>query len=193
MLKISDILAAIGVKPRTLDQASQPLGQSQAALGEVVALFTAAGLDLDAMRAAGPDSLKAHIEAVSAKDAELAAATERLAALSSEKQDADDALAVALEDLARADSMFAAVGFEFTAESKPEDFAAAFQSHVKQAAAVSLAKTGTPPVAAVAPEEIATPPAFRNDAERWAHYAALRAKNPAAAQAFYDAHIKRAR
>lgn len=190
MPKFSEILAALGITPKTLDQAKQPLDQGKQALAEVAALFAAAGLDLDAMRAAGPDALKAHIEAVGAKDGELAKANERIAELEASAVENDEALAVALEDIEHASALFASVGFEFSAESKPEDFRAAFESHAKKSAAVELAKTGTLPVAVVS-EAQAEAPKFSSDAEKWNHFAKLKKDNPEAAKAFYDAHIKR--
>jgi hypothetical protein len=68
-MKFSDILAALGNKPKTLSQAQENLEPAKATLDSVGELFANADLDLDTMLAAGPDSLKAHLASFSA-DAE---------------------------------------------------------------------------------------------------------------------------
>jgi hypothetical protein len=150
-MEFGKILSALGLGPKTLDQARGTLAEAANTLSSVNALFTAAGLNLEQMLAAGPDSLKAHLAGLSAKDAELATAQAKVAEL--------EGMLVArssevITEKGRADvavSFLTEIGFVPAATVTGADAKAAFDSHVKQAAALELAKTGHKPVAEVPP------------------------------------------
>lgn len=154
-MKFSEVVAAIktGLAPKTLDQAKASIATAQPALDSISALFAAANLDLDAMLAAGPDSLKAHIETLFAKDGELATVQEKAseleaanARLTTQKATAETALATANGQIS---ALHASIGFKADAKDKDGkvlDFKTAFTAHVAKEAALVLAKDGRPPV-----------------------------------------------
>jgi hypothetical protein len=151
-MTFSAILSALGLGPKTLDQARGSLAEAATTLNNVNALFTAAGLNLETMLAAGPDALKAHIDALSAKDAELAAAQAKVKELEGKVTTIAAESAAASAKFSAVSAALELVGI--TAATKPEQFSAVLEAHVKQAAAIELAKTGHKPVADVTP----TPP-----------------------------------
>lgn len=138
-MKLSDILSKLGFAPKDLEQARTAMEPAKATLELVGTLFANAGLNLDQMLEAGPDALKAHLDAMNAADEKLAAALERCDELKAENE-AVKAASVALGEA------FESVGFKPTAGA---DVKAAFADHVKKAAALELAKAGHPPVKAV--------------------------------------------
>jgi len=133
---------------------------AKATLDAVNALFTNAGLDLDAMLAAGPDSLKAHIACASANDEELAAVKSELESLKASTKNLG-------QQLETYEATFNATGFKPT---KDGDVKAEFAAHVKKAAALELAKAGHPPVVHI---DSKAPGASASDAEIHAQWKAM--------------------
>ena len=193
---LSQILAALGIAPKTLPQATETLGQAKTTLDSVAALFTAAGLNLEQMLAAGPDSLKAHLESIDNSD-ELAEALQENEKLSTKLESETKLLNGAIDKIDGFVACFGAVGLavDARAAAKPEDFKSAFEAHVKKAATLELSKTGHPP-AHVPPNAIddVTPPKNEGDAAAkaaLASYEALivednKARTPASAKAKLD-------
>lgn len=93
-------LAAVGIAPKSLDAAKAAQDTAKEFGDGVAALFTQAGLDLDVMLSAGPDSLKAHIAGLSSSDAELSAALLEIVELKK-------SVATAVEQEANAKAAFA--------------------------------------------------------------------------------------
>lgn len=148
-MDFAKILASVGLAPKTLPQATTSLATAAESLNAVNALFANAGLNLETMLAAGPDALKAHIEGVSAKDGELAAAQAKVT-------DLEAKVATLTTEASAANAKFSAVGsalapLGITATTKPEDFAGLISAHVKKEAALELAKGGHAPVTHVEP------------------------------------------
>ncbi len=169
-MKLSQILSAVGLAPKDLEQARNTIEPAKAALEQVNALFTNAGLNLEAMLETGPDALKAHIESLGNSDEELAAALLKADKLGEENV----GLNAKLESLkvAIADTGFAIV--------EGADMKAAFADHVKKAAAVELAKAGHPPVAVVNVDQ--------KTATQSEIYATWKAMAPG--DEYYDAKVK---
>jgi len=146
-MKFPDLLALFKTSPKTLDQAKATIGAAQPALDSVAAMFAAAGLDLAVMLEAGPDSLKAHLEGLTAKDGELAKAQSKIGELELELNTKASALATANETAtANANALtgfYTAIGFKPEANA---DVKTAFKDHVTAEAALVLAKDGRPPV-----------------------------------------------
>jgi hypothetical protein len=138
------LLSALGLGPKTLPQAQATLETAKATFDSVNALFASAGLNLETMLAAGPDSLKAHIASVSAKDGELATAQAEILRLKGAVDQAGQQISSANAKVTAAESVLTAIGVK--ADTKPEDFKALLDSHVKQQAALELAKTGHKPI-----------------------------------------------
>lgn len=138
-MKLSQILSAVGLAPKDLEQARNTIEPAKAALEQVNTLFSNAGLNLESMLESGPDALKAHIESLSNSDEELANALLEVESLTAKAEKAE-AKAVAIE------AAVASTGLNLAGV---EDAKAAFADHVKKAAAVELAKAGHPPVAVV--------------------------------------------
>lgn len=152
-MKLADLLSVFKTAPKTLDQAKASLGEAQPVLDSVSALFSTAGLDLDALIAAGPDSLKAHIDGLSAKDADLATAQAKVTELEGKLSASvtENAQAKAALDSVTAThaALCQSVSFDASAkdkDGKPVEFAAAFKAHVAKEAALVLAKDGRPPL-----------------------------------------------
>ena len=147
------LLSALGLQPKNLQEARGTLDSAKGTLEQVGALFTAAGLNLEQMLEAGPESLKAHVASFAAKDIELAAALEKINALEASAADSNDLIATLEESAQTAQGLFEIVGFVSPEISEGADegeaFKSAFASHVKQAAALELSKHGHPPVAIV--------------------------------------------
>jgi hypothetical protein len=171
MSKLSDFLASLTAPAKTLTEAKGALDQSRATLDSVAAMFTAAGLDLDAMLAAGPESLKAHLALLATKDAELAAALEKSGQLEAQLKTANDAIATHGTALALRDGFLSAIGFSVKPEATAEDAKNAFAKHTKEAAALELAKAGHPPVRAIVAR--VEPAAATADADHFKAYKAM--------------------
>ena len=153
MPKFKDLLSAFGLAPKTLDQAKASLDSAKPALDSVAALFSTAGLDLDSLIAAGPDSLKAHLDGLSANDADLASAQAKVTALEGQLAARDLDVTAAAANLiasnAKISALNQAIGFnpaEKGEDGNPLEFKAAFESHVAKQSALLLAKDGRPPV-----------------------------------------------
>lgn len=90
--------------PRTLEQARATFGEVKAALDKVGAMFTGAKLDLDAMLAAGENSLAAHLQSLQSKideqSALAVAAHDKFTDIETKHQKASADLATAQEQLA---------------------------------------------------------------------------------------------
>lgn len=153
MPKFKEILASLGLAPKTLDQAKATIDSTKPALDSVAALFTSAGLDLDSMLAAGPDSLSAHLASLSAKDTELAAAQAKVSNLEGQLSVKDVELVSAKAKLNDLTAQLASVGFNITAsqDGSPVDIKTSFTTHVTTQAALILAKDGRPPVDQISP------------------------------------------
>jgi len=144
MSKFSDLLAVIGLAPKTLPQANETLATAKSTLDSVAALFTAAGLNLETMLAAGPDALKAHLESIDI--------TDDLAEALAEVEEYDLNLAASQAEVERLNSQlstlnssFAAIGIATPLSAKPEEIKSAFEAHVSKQTTLALAKTGHPP------------------------------------------------
>lgn len=98
-MKLSDLLSAIGLAPKNLLDAQAKLTPAKATLDSVAALFSAAGLDLDTMLAAGPDALKAHLDSLGESAKALADEQARAAGLESDLIEATAKLERASTDL----------------------------------------------------------------------------------------------
>lgn len=199
MSTFSAVLSALGLAPKTLPQANETLTQAKGTLDSVAALFTAAGLNLEQMLAAGPDSLKAHIDSLDN--------AEELAAALQENERLDGALKTAGEQMEAAGKLQAAHLECFKALGlTPDNNALAadqvkksFDAHVSKQTTLALAKTGHPPahVPASAIDDI-TPPKNSEDAAAkaaLANYEALiladnQARTPHSAQAKLEFYSK---
>jgi hypothetical protein len=144
MSTFSDLLAAVGLAPKTLPQAKETLDTAKATLDSVAALFAAAGLNLEQLLAAGPDALKAHLDSIDNAE-ELATALEEAGRLDEQLTAAEAKLADSTAQLASHATIFAAVGFKPTSDASPERIKTAFEAHVSKATTLALAKTGHPP------------------------------------------------
>ena len=171
-MKFSDVLALFTTAPKTLPQAKEALDTTRATLDSVNALFAAAGLNLEQLLAAGPESLKAHLDSLDDSEAFAEALLEnenlsaQVAALSTEKESLN-------AQLSTLTSLFTSLGLATPATAKAEDLRAAFDAHLSLAVTRELAKTGVPPV----PNAPAEPAPTKTDAELAAEYAALPAGN----------------
>lgn len=168
-MKLSAVLARIGLAPRTLPVAKEALDDAKATLEQFRAQYAAAGLDAEALLDAGPDALKAHIASFenSAEVAQLTAKLETAAAdLTSARAEVDSLKAAATQatttiaaqtqTIATAKTIFASVGFnaDLTTTTDPAAFKAQFEKHAKESAALELAKAGHPPVKQGGGEEV---------------------------------------
>lgn len=172
-----ELLSALGIAPKNLAEAHHALAPAKQTLDSVSALFTAAGLDLDAMLAAGPDALKAHLDSLRASDAQLAEAQAKIATLETD-------LAASAANLTQAEAALAAAEAEF-ADDLDELVS------VEEKARQLLAASGHAPLGE-APAESLTPPvaeARLTDQQKWDTYSKLRAENPAAAEEFFQTHL----
>lgn len=167
-MKISDFLALFSAQPKTLDQAKGTLDASKGFADSVSSLFAAAGLDLDKMLAAGPDSLKAHIDSFKAADEQLAKANEAIAKHGEEVAKLNQSLVAASDEVKKFSEVFASIGY---VAADGADMKESFHAHVKQQAALELAKIGHPPVQKVDPN--ATGVAQKSDKEHYLVYAGM--------------------
>ena len=180
-ISFSALLTSLGIAPKTLPQAQDLLTPAKAQLDAVAALFTAAGLPLEEMLAAGPDSLKAHLASLDQ--------SETIAALNKSNRDLMDQVAALGSELSASGESLKALtaqnyAFAYLAETigikatdtapTPEAIATAFKSHIEKSASALLAKDGRPPVAHVAHGTVEKKPAAQlSDAEHLAAYLAL--------------------
>jgi hypothetical protein len=180
-MTFSAVLSLFGLAPKTLPQAQAAFETVKGTLDSVNALFVAAGLNLEQMLTAGPDALKAHIASVSAADGALATAQTKVT-------DLEGKLNAANQRVEASSALLTAIGA--TAETKPEDFKALLATHVKEQAALELAKTGHNPVAiqpATTPGVAAVVPSA--NASRQEHYAYMATLPEKEQSEYYRKHI----
>jgi chromosome segregation ATPase len=101
-MTISALLSALGLAPKNLPEAAAKLTPAKQTLDSVAALFTAAGLDLDAMLATGPDALKAHLDSLGESAKALADAQARATGLETDLLEAQAKLEGLTKDLTEA-------------------------------------------------------------------------------------------
>jgi hypothetical protein len=94
-MSLSSVLSALGIKPKNLEEARLTIEPARASLESVAALFTTAGLNLEAFLGAGPESLKAHLASIDNAAQVAAPAAEQLS---------DEAHLAAYEKLEGADA-----------------------------------------------------------------------------------------
>lgn len=173
-MKFSEVLSALASPFKTLPQATAALEPAKATLDSVSALFTAAGLNLETMLAAGPDSLKAHLASLD-HSADLAALNQKFTALENQAKELQTTAAAQLKEveaLAGTVKHFAtAIGVPLSADTKREDYVKLFEAHVAKATTLALAKTGHPPAHVPAATETTT--AIATDADLAAEYTKL--------------------
>lgn len=188
-MTFSSILASLGLAPKTLEQARAVIEPAKATLDSVNALFVAAGLNLEQMLDAGPDSLKAHLASVDNAE-ELAMALAEVERLNGEATETASKLTALTEGLTANQEVFAAVGLKLDVDAPDAAaFKTAFNSHVSQQVTLALGKTGHPPVVHVDP----TVEASLTDAEIAAQYVKMSA-GPARLEFFtkHEAALQRA-
>ncbi len=167
MAKFSDFLAALGLAPKTLTDANAQLAAAKTSAESVAALFASAGLDLDALLAAGPDSLKAKLSEAGVLAVQLRADLETANAAKATAEtsiaEALTAKAAAESNLAATHSALAAAGVKIDA-TKPvaESVPAAIEARISTKARELLAATGGLPLADT-PAADATKPAAKID------------------------------
>lgn len=143
---LTSLLSSLGLAPKTLNEASDTLATAKSFADSVNALFTSAGLNLEQLLAAGPDSLKAHLEGIDSSEelAEALQANEELTTNLATLQGISDSHAARATSL---EATLAVAGFTLAADAKPADFKPAFEAHVAKQVALALSQTGHPPVA----------------------------------------------
>ena len=147
-MSLSSVLSALGLAPKTLTEARGTLDTSKATLESVAALFTTAGLNLETLLAAGPESLKAHLDGLAGDDDALAEVLLECERLETDLAAAASAAALTSGKLDAFTEIFAGLGFTDTAAAPTaEALQTAFSAHVAKATTLALAKTGHPPVA----------------------------------------------
>lgn len=149
-MKLSDLFTALGIAPKTLPQAKETIDTTKATLDSVAALFTAAGLNLEQMLEAGPDSLKAHLELIDTS-AELTEALAANDALTAEKASLGETLVQRDSTLLACTEAFTAIGLAGITNRTPgAEVKSAFDAHVAKQVTLANAKIGHPaPVAIV--------------------------------------------
>ena len=146
-MKFSALLAALGLAPKTLTEARGTLDTSKATLESVAALFTTAGLNLEAFLGAGPESLKAHLASLD-NAGQVASLSLELASAKSALETTAGEVASLEASLASRTAILSTLGIaELQTADTPEAIKAAFTAHVAKQTTLALAKTGHPPVA----------------------------------------------
>lgn len=180
MSTFSAVLSALGLAPKTLPQANETLTQAKATLDSVAALFTAAGLNLEQMLAAGPDALKAHLDSLDNSD-ELATVLQENETLSARAIKLDGEV-IELSGIVQ--HITTAIALPVAKDAKAADIKGAFDSHVSKQTTLALAKAGHPP--AHVPAADVAPVAKPTGAELHATWKAM--KPSAERLAFFIAH-----
>ncbi len=170
---LEKLFARFSSAPKTLPQATETLGEAKATLDSVAALFTAAGLNLEQILAAGPDALKAHIDSIdnATELAEALQENERLEAAfaaAGQERDAFKASLDAAFEVCKTIGLSSGVG----AFADAAAFKTSFDAHVSKQATLALAKTGHPP--AHVPASDVTPAAKATGAELHAQWKAMK-------------------
>ena len=176
-MKFSDIIAALGLTPKTLNEARGTLDSSKATLTAVVDMFSVAGLDLDTLLAAGPDALKAHLDGLASDDDTLAEVLLECKRLEAELATSAEAAALNSGKLTTFSDIFYTLGVSDTDPAPTaEALKTAFADHVAKQVTLALAKTGHPPVQHLDATAPATAPA--TDAELHATWKSLAVGSP---------------
>jgi hypothetical protein len=197
-MSLSSVLASLGLKPKNLEEARQTIEPARATLDAVNALFATAGLNLETLLAAGPESLKAHLETCMVKAEEFSALETQLSTAKTELAKLGETHATATATLATYGELFTAIGVSCAAPEAPA-LKTAFETHVAKQVTLANAKIGHPPVQHIdAAAGAATLAA--TDAEVAKTYSAMPAgparlaffqANAAALQRVYDAQNRR--
>ena len=144
-MSLSSVLSALGLAPKTLTEARGTLDTSKATLESVAALFTTAGLNLEAFLGAGPESLKAHLASLD-NAGQVASLSLELASAKSALETTAGEVASLEASLASRTAILSTLGIaELQTADTPEAIKAAFTAHVAKATTLALAKTGHPP------------------------------------------------
>ena len=183
-MSLSSVLSALGLAPKTLDQAKTGLDQSKAFAESVNALFTSAGLNLETLLAAGPESLKSHLESLSGADEALAEALLENERLDTELATKASELSALSDQLSASHGILTQIGVNVTHTATPDEITAAFSAHVAKQVTLANAKMGHPPVQQIDPN--AAPAAEQLSDET--HLAAYEKLEGAPARAYLAAH-----
>lgn len=141
---LEKLFARFTSAPKTLPQATETITEAKTTLDSVAALFTAAGLNLEQLLAAGPDALKAHLESLD-NSTELAEALQENEKLSADVTAAKAEAAAYQNRVAGMASIAATLGVADLATAEPTAIGKAFEAHVSKQTTLALAKTGHPP------------------------------------------------
>jgi hypothetical protein len=183
-MSLSSVLSALGLAPKTLTEARGTLDTSKATLESVAALFTTAGLNLEAFLGAGPESLKAHLASID-NAAQVAALSLELATAKSALETKAGEVASLEASLAARTAVLSTLGIaEMQTADTPEAIKSAFAAHVAKQTTLALAKTGHPPVHQI--DANAGPAAEQLSDE--AHLAAYEKLEGADAKAYLSTH-----
>lgn len=183
-MSLSSVLSALGLAPKTLTEARGTLDTSKATLESVAALFTTAGLNLEAFLGAGPESLKAHLASID-NAAQVAALSLELASAKSALETTAGEVASLEASLEARTAVLSTLGIaEMQTADTPEAIKSAFAAHVAKQTTLALAKTGHPPVAHI--DANAAPAAEQLSDE--AHLAAYEKLEGADARAYLSTH-----
>jgi hypothetical protein len=182
MSKFSDLLASVGLAPKTLPQAKETIDSAKATLDSVDALFTAANLNLEQLLAAGPDALKAHLDSIDNTE-ELAEALQENEALSGKLEAVSADVSTLSSQLAALETVASTIGLTPATALAPEAIAAAFEAHISKATTLALSKTGHPPAHVPAADVV---PVVKTDADIAKDYQAM--KPGPERLAFYTLH-----
>lgn len=161
----SKLLSLLGIAPNNLEQARGAYTEAKTFAESVNALFAAAGLQLETMLAAGPDSLKAHLAGVD-NSAEVAKLIDENKQLKADLATTKSALDTANKLVTAHNEIFATVGFK-SDETDAAKFKASHEDFVSKKVTLALAKTGHPPAhvpAATNPIDDVTPQ--KDDADK---------------------------
>jgi hypothetical protein len=183
-MSLSSVLSALGLAPKTLTEARGTLDTSKATLESVAALFTTAGLNLEAFLAAGPESLKAHLASID-NAGQVASLSLELASAKSALETRAGEVASLEASLAARTSVLSTLGIaELQTADTPAAIKTAFESHVAKQTTLALAKTGHPPVAHI--DANAAPAAEQISDE--AHLAAYEKLEGSEARSYLSTH-----
>ncbi|HEY1111124.1 MAG TPA: hypothetical protein VGE76_20880 [Opitutaceae bacterium] len=166
-MKFPAFLTALAGRPKNFEAATGTLAEAKTFADSVQALFTAAGLNLEQMLAAGPDALKAHLTGldhtaeVTRLTGELATAKTEIGALTTER-DTFSGRCTAFGEA------FATLGIADPAKLDGVAFKSAFAGHVQKQVTLEVAKLGLPAAPNAPKIEVA-----QTDAELAAEYEKL--------------------
>lgn len=198
-MKLSDLFSAFTARPKNFEAASATLAEANTFAASVNALFTTAGLNLETLLAAGPESLKAHLDGLTVK-------AEQFTALETELSKARGEIAQHIADatateatLAAFTGIFSAIGISSAVPPTAESVKTAFETHVAKQVTLANAKAGHPPVHHIDPDAAAATAAASDEAvakeysamPRGPEKLAFYQKHAAALQRVYDAQNRR--